>query len=410
MFASNLLQQVLAFATVLGIAKLLSPSDFALVRISQAYISVLLIVGAGGVTAPVLRYCADAQFDGTARRALLGHSLKVVFVTSLLVTAVSLMAALARYTLYTDEQFVFVAYALQLPAVAATSVFFVYLQAIQEFRRLAVSQVWLKMFSLVVILSGAFWYGLYGLLIAAGTAAWFGVLVTYRLTSPVFQLSRSLAVPKDYSSLARYSVFGMLVSALGQSSDLILLDAVGADKNAIGAYSLACVFLLAAGVIVGTAQSMATPAFTALIKQPEKFRKQLKVWSVAMFAASVPVALGLVALAWVLERWFFAAQYDGFSQVLALLMIKFCLWSTYAIGGAALVGAGAIRKGSWVAVITTILAFVAGFPMCAEFGIWGAAWTQVAVALVSFVLVWWVIREELKNLTRNQNFHSTGSY
>lgn len=115
---------------------------------------------------------------------------------------------------------------------------------------------------------------------------------------------------------------------------------------------------------------------------------------------AIPVSLGLVGLAWVVETRFLGSNYAGLSGLLAILMLRFFLWSIFAVGGAALVGVGAIRQGAWIATLTTILSVAIGFPLCEQYGVYGAAWTQVLVGLVSAVLVLSVVRHEIRLLAR----------
>ena len=62
---------------MLAIARLLPEAEFAVVRIAQAYLAVLLIVGVAGVSAPVLRYGADPLISSTEKQQLFGHGLKI---------------------------------------------------------------------------------------------------------------------------------------------------------------------------------------------------------------------------------------------------------------------------------------------------------------------------------------------
>lgn len=394
---SNLAQQGVAFLTVLIIARLLQPSEFALVRIAMAYAAVATIIAAGGFTAPVLRYCADNAFNAVARRVLLGIGIRKLLIASVMTVVIAAVLVLARQG-STLETIVFGVYALQLPGLAMASLLLVYLQAVQQFKVLATYQVAIRVMALAITAAGTYWYGLAGLLATSLMVAYLACVVLFALSRPIFASSGEVTLPPDFSRLARYSVFGMLVTAVGQYSDLMILDLVGTDKREVAVYSLATIFFFAATALVGAIQGIATPAFTALIDNPVQFNTQLRRWSLMMSLAGIPVATLTVILAFVVEKWFLGSQYDGLGYVLMLLMIKFCLWCTYAVGGAALVGIGAIRQGTWIAIATTTVAIAAGYPLCSQFGIWGAAWTQVVVAAISVGLVWWVISIESRAL------------
>ncbi len=182
-------------------------------------------------------------------------------------------------------------------------------------------------------------------------------------------------------------MLGTLVTALGQYSDLMILDWVGTDRGSVAVYSLAAIFFAAVVGVGGAVQSVATPAFTALMDRPEAFKRQLWRWSLRLTLAGAPVAAGAVLLAAAVERWFLTSAYAGLTAMVALLMLKFCIWCTIAVSGAALVGIGAIREGTWVAVVTTAIAIGAGIVLCARFGVWGAAATQVGVAAIGALMI-----------------------
>lgn len=399
---SNLAQQGVAFLTVLFVAKFLPPSEFALVRIALAYTAIATVLAAGGITAPILRYCADVALSHIERRSLLAVGIRRVLAISFLVTLAALGLALA-WPMEGLQSSVYAVYALQLPGLAIASLLLVYLQAIQQFKALAFYQVAIRVMTLVFSVGAVYFYGLTGLLVATWITAYMVCVPLLALSRPLFRPPSSMAVPADFSSLAFYSVFGTVVTAMGQYADVIMLDLVGTKKEMIAVYSLATVFFFAALAVGGAVQSVATPMFTALIHEPALFKKRLLRWSLLLSAAAIPVAVTLVLLAKAVETWFLGSNYAGLSNILAILMLKYFLWSTFAVGGAALVGVGAIKQGAWIAVLTTILTVAVGLPLCERYGVYGAAWTQVIVTVISAMLIWWVLVFETRALRNRVN-------
>jgi O-antigen/teichoic acid export membrane protein len=394
---SNIAQQGVAFVTVLVVARNLMPEEFALVRLSLAYVAIATVLAAGGITAPVLRYCADVAFQDSDRRSLLGMSVRRVVVISLVVMG----AALALAAWWPEDHLqakVYAAYALQLPGLAAASLVLVYLQAVQRFKALAFYQVAIRLAALILSVVAVVFWGLTGLMVAAVLVAYLSCVPLLALARPQWRPAASFQVPKDFSTLAFYSVFGTVVTALGQYADLIILDVTSAPKAAIAVYSLATVFFFAALALGGAVQSVATPMFTGLMHEPEQFRRRLVRWSALLALAAILVSPVVVGIAWVVETRFLSRDYAGLSDLLAILMLKFFIWSTFAVGGAAMVGLGAIRQGAWIATITTILSVAIGLPLCEQYGVYGAAWTQVLVVLVSAVLILGVVRHEMRLL------------
>lgn len=399
---ANIAQQAAAFLGVLLIAKLLPPDEFAMVRIALAYIAIATVLAAGGITTPILRYCADVALSHLERQSLLGVGLRRVLAISVVVT-LGALGLVAAWPMDSLQLSVYAAYALQLPGLAIASLLLVYLQAIQKFKVLAYYQVAIRVMTMALSVGAVYFYGLTGFLAATLIAAYMVCVPLLALSSPRFRVPATLSVPADFSRLAYYSVFGTVVTTLGQYADVIMLDLVGIEKQMIAVYSLAAIFFFAALAVGGAVQSVATPMFTALINDPKLFKKQLLRWSLLLSAAAIPVAVALVVLAKAVETWVLGSNYAGLSGLLAILMLKFFLWSTCAVGGAALLGVGAIRQGAWIATLTTILSVAIGFPLCEQYGVYGAAWTQVLVGLVSAVLVLSVVRHEMRLLAQRSH-------
>lgn len=393
---ANIAQQVLAFAGVLFIAGLLPAEQFALVRIAIAYAAVATILGAGGLTAPILRYCADPELNDVQRRSLLGKALLWLLLFSALATICAgvLVFLSGRGS---DETLVLLAYALQIPALAATSLLLVYLQAVQRFRFLAYFQIVLRGLTLCLTAVGAWLFGLEGLLVATVFAVFGGAVPLWLAARPSFKPSAT-NVPSDFSSLARYSLVGMLITTVGQYADLLLLDWLAPERNQIGAYSLATIFFFAASALAGAVQSVATPHFTGLMKDQTAFKSALRRWSFGLIVAGTVAAVGATAFACIVEKLFLSAAYEGLGIMVGILMLRFWVWCSYAVGGAAMVGIGAIKQGTLVACMTTGIAYLAGYPLVLWAGVWGAAATQVIVALVSAALVFWIIAVETRKL------------
>lgn len=393
---ANLVQQGVAFLGVMVLAKLLLPDEFALVRLAMAYAAMAVVLSAGGLTAPVLRYCADPGFVAQRRQLLAAGLVRLLFYSGLTaLAAFAVLLVLERPFL--DKQ-IFSAYALQIPFLAATSLLMVYLQAVQRFRFLAYSQLMIRSVSFVVALAATWIFGLNGFLVATVATVSIGALYLMHVSAPMLRGSRP-TLPEDFHLLAKYSLFGTAITTAGQYADLMMLDWVGVNKVYIAVYSLATVFFFAAGSLVGAAQSVATPAFTAVINDPNTLRTQLRRWTGMLTAAGAATAVAVTVLAWLVERHFLGDGYAGLWQLVAILMLRFCLWCAYAMSGAMLLGIGAIKQGTWLALVSCTLALVVGYPLCLVLGVWGAAWTQVIVALVTGGLVWFIVWVELRRLS-----------
>lgn len=398
--SANAALQFLGFLSVLLVARMLEPVELALVRSTQAYFAVFAILAACGMTAPILRYCADLSSSASFRKGLMEIALKRTLAVSCAVVIV-LVALCFLYVEDRDALATYLVFVLMLPAFSVTSLFYVYLQAEQRFAVLARAQVTIKLASVAVIVLATSFWGLEGFLIATLLAAYIAVAPLWKacgvsLSAP--SIARA-ARPGDFDRLAVLSVVGMGLTTLATSADFMLLQFVGADRHAVGLYSLATIFLAAAMTITGAFQSVVTPKFTGLLASPNAFREKLRRWSFQALLLGLGSAVCCFVVARLLEELFFDGKYSGFSALLAVLLVKHVIWSSYAVAGAALVGAGILGSGVKISMVTTVLAFAIGYPLCLHFGVLGAAWMHVVVAGVSLLLVWFAQRAALQTIS-----------
>ncbi len=398
-FSMNILLQLLGFGSTVMVAKFLLPTELAMVKTAQAYAAVAVILAGVGLTAPVLRFCADSRFSEDAQKAMLRTALRAVAWVSLAVVAAILLVVSTALGFEAQPGRVYALYALVLPALALTGLLYVYLQARQQFGALVKNQSLIKLASVCLVVWATYAWGLYGLLVMTVVVAYLGLLPLLRLTPVGWRTSTTVInLPPGFYRLAFYGMAGMFVSALGQSSDFILMDIVGTDRTDVGRYSLASVFFLGAATLTGSIQAVITPRFTTLLADPHQFIAYLRGWIPKIIMLSFAVACIAVGMGWILQTWFFGEKYVGFVGYLAILMLKYIVWSSYAIVGAAMLGAGIVKSGTWVAVATTIVSFALGYPFCRWWGATGAAVAQVGVTVLSLGLILWVQKLEFNRL------------
>jgi O-antigen/teichoic acid export membrane protein len=397
-FSMNMLLQILGFGSTVMVAKFLMPAELAMVKTAQAYAAVAVILAGAGLTSPILRFCADPLFDNKAQQMMLRKALSIIAIASLGVVSVLLLATAFFWGVTGYPGRVYALYSLVLPALALTGLLYVFLQARQQFAALAKNQSAIKLVSVFLVVISAYKWGLHGFLLATLIVTYIGLIPLFRLTLIPGEGKSSSTLPSGFFHLAFYGMAGTFISTLGQSSDFILMDFVGVDRIEVGRYSLASVFFLGAATLTGSIQAVITPKFTNMLSDPSAFTLYLRSWIKKMIALSLVVACATLGVAWILQIWFFGAKYEGFVDYLSILMIKYVIWSSYAIMGAAMLGAGIIKRVTWIVVITTVISFAIGYPLCMWFGATGAAIAQVLIALLSLCLLMAVQKSEFERV------------
>ena len=394
----NIILQLVGFGSILLIAGFLGPSDLAIVKTTQAYAAILLVIAGAGLTAPVLRYCADPKLSESELIHVLNTAIKLTTVSSLLVLVFILVLVPVYWNIDEQPGIFYLSYSLVLPGIALTSLLFIFLQARQKYSVLAKNQTGIKLFSITAILIGTYGWGLIGFVIATITTTYAGLVLLLRVS---YKRQRSLTVielPKDFSRMAVFSMTSVFISTLGQSSDFILLDYFDSSLIEVGKYSLATIFYMGAATITASIQTVVTPKFTALLDSPVKFKAYLLKISSKTFLVGISVSVLLLLTASVLEGVYFDESYKGFFTYLFLLLLKYVIWSLYAVLGAAMLGAGIYRPGIWIALVSTSICFLLGYPLVKEFGALGAASAQIVTAFFTLMIIWWVQKREFERL------------
>lgn len=391
----NFLTQFFAFGTVVLVAKFVNPKELGDIRILQSYAAVFIVLAGFGYTTSLLRHCANGLAKAE-RDYIISSSLLRTFYASL--AAYGLLAVLAQSgVLVADPALVWwlLLYGLTIPLAATTNLLIVSYQALKRIREMAYSQLFLRVLSFVLIVVLTWQYALPGFVTASVLAYLIGVFSLYGKLNIRFSTGQG-TLPANYNRIALYSLAGTVVTTVGQYIDIYLLDHFSADREQIGYYSLAILFVLAASQVTGAVQAIATPYFTSGARDEVWFRKRLFDVQLKTSMLSVAIALATWVLAWLLVKYFYAHGYERSLEYLAVLLGKYVLWSSYSIMGVALVGVGLVRSGFYFALIMTPVLGVLGYLMLEWYGVVGVAWAQTIVAAISFFCLTAIVRAELR--------------
>jgi O-antigen/teichoic acid export membrane protein len=383
----NFLTQFLGFGSVLLVAKFLTPKELGDVKILQSYTALLVIFATFGFNASVLKLCAENRSDqekaGILRLAVIRSSITTVI--TLLLTITLAMAGLITPSRHLS--FWLTVYVCSIPMQVLTSLFMVYLQAQKKIKEMARSQAIVKLQSVFLIVLSAWLWGFQGFVFATIVAYALGIWPFLRQIGLNFLVTSSEQKPVHFMQYAFFSVLANGVSQLGQYGDVFILDHFSSNREAIGYYALALIFVTAASQVTSTAQSIATPYFSEHAQNAAWFRHQLIVNQVRMTLLSSVVAIGLFIAAWIFVPFVYGPDYSPTLAYLAILLLKYVIYSSYAIMGPALLGLGLMHYNFVVVAITTPVGLALSYLFLQWYGVIGIAWAQVGMVIIAFFLV-----------------------
>jgi O-antigen/teichoic acid export membrane protein len=383
----NFLTQFLGFGSILLVAKFLTPVELGEIKILQSYTSLFVILAGFGFNTAVLKICAEDRPEQEKYGILRLGVIRTLMATGI-VFALLVLLSLNNVIISSPHlSFWFIIYALTIPLSVLTGLFIVFLQAQKRIKIMARSQAIIKIQSLLLVVVSTWLWGFKGFIFATIAAFAVGLLpLLYQVGIKFLGISLDNA-PQYFMRYALFSLLANGVGVLGQQGDIFVLDHFATDREMIGYYSLAVIFMIAASNVTNAVQSIVTPYFSEHAEDATWFRRQLITNQMRMVALSVVVAFGVYVGASIVVPLVYGTSYQPVLTFLAILLIKYVIWSSCAIMGSALLGIGLMHYNFVVVSITTPITLILSYLLLQQWGMIGVAWAQVFSAGLTFFLV-----------------------
>lgn len=384
----NFLTQFLSFGSVLLVAKFLSPTELGEIKIIQSYVGVFTIIASFGFNTAVLKMCSENRSEkeksGILRLALgyAGISTIIALLLLVVLTLTGIITSLTKHTSYW-----LIVYACSIPMQVATAIFVVYLQAQKKIKEMAYSQAIIKIQTVLLIILCTWIWGFRGFVISTVITYALGLWPLLRIIGLNFLFTK---VEVKTNLFFKYGLLSFLANGLyqmGLFSDIFVLDHFSADRDVIGYYALALIFIAAANQVTATVQSITTPYFSEHSQDILWFRKNLTINQLRMSLLSIVVAIGVYLIAWIFIPLLYGPDYSVTLQFLAILLLKYVLWSSCAVISTALLGIGLMHYNLIIVAIVTPVNFLFSYLFFQQSGIIGVAWAQVSATILLFIFL-----------------------
>lgn len=388
LLVARFLVQFLGFGTILFVTKFLSPEEVGQIRIIQSYAQFFIIIAAFGFNTSVLKICSEKTCENDKQK-ILSSSFKMSFLVSL-ATFVILWLLASNGLIVSSPQIAhwLIVYCTILPVIVATDLLIVFLQSQKKIKLMARLQALIKVQSAFIIIFSTWAWGFKGFIFSTILAFILGLVpllwevgfsfLQFPFSFPSFRFFK-------YSSL---SVFANLVNQLGQRGEFIILDHLMQDREVIGYYSFATLFLMAATQVTGVVQQIITPYFSENSNDATWIRMNLKHTMMRMFALSFATALGIYFMAFIFINFLGSEVYSLSLEFLPIILVKYIVYSSYAIIGGAFVGLGFMGYNLLVGLISTPFSLFLVYWGVNFFGIWGVIWASVIASLFTACLMY----------------------
>lgn len=388
LFTANIWSQLIAFSTSLVVARLIAPSELADAKILQSIVIIFLVISGTAFSAATLKFCAENRPEED-RIGLLGLSLRQDVVTTTI--TLFLLVMLTFNGLLVSSASLrgwLLLYAGAIPFIVVTDLLIVYLQATGEIRSMSAVQAVNRVITFAAIVAGTWLWGLGGFVIGSFLAGVLGVIYPLRKVGRRVLRPKSIPAPPGYFALAGFSFLTNVALILGQYGDMFILDHFVSDRVAIGHYSLATYFALAAMQITATLQAILIPAFSRNAHDRAWVQRNLMQNQLFLGIASIFIALGVWAAGWGIVHVLYGQAYAPTLGYLAVLMLRYVVFSCGAVMVAAYSGLGLVSWNLAAVAISTPAGLLLAYGLQKDYGVMGVAWAQVGAAFVMLLILW----------------------
>ncbi len=381
------------------VARFLSPVELGETKILQSYIILFLVFAGSGFNATVLKYCSENRSPAN-RNFILRFSLyRTLVSTAVVILALAVLAFLGIITSSPYLAHWLIVYATAIPFIVVTDILSVFLLATKRAKDLSAVQAINKAILFVVVVLSTRLWKVEGFVAGTLMASILGILPPLLRVGPDFIKAPADQAPTGIYSLALFSALANGITILGQYGDVFILDHFVEDRLAIGYYSLATFFIVAANQFTMTIQSTLTPYFSEHGRDRKWLIKNLRQNQLLTIGLSLLVAVGIYGAAWVLIKFAYGSDYHPSLNYLFVLLGRYLLFSSYAVIATAFIGLGLVRYNFYAVAVSTPIGLLLSFLFQQNHGALGVAWAQVIATVVTLAielaLLWRMLKHPL---------------
>jgi len=381
LLSSNILIQVVAFASQLFVAGILTPNDLGRIKIIQTYLSIFSIVAGMGFNTSVLKLCSENR-TLSDKKSLFQSGLFFTIISTICFYIIIILLNFLH--IFSTDKLIQWLIPLGLFPLISNSVFMVfisYFQAIKEIKLISNLIISNKLISIIGIVLLSYWTGIKGYYVAYNLSFIVMLFVSFRLVGHAFNTevfsTKNLVQFSIHWKYAKTSLFANLLSEMSAYVDIILLSYFIKDMQQIGYYSFALTITVVLRLFPGTVQQIASPYFSSLSNEKSgfiiAFQKYNKLLYVTVTGSLVLVLLFVPPL----THWVFNGKYDQSMLYFPMLATGWSLRQLSQLQSGAIFGLGKIQYNAYISLISLLFNIVTISVSLYFFGLIGAAYASI---------------------------------
>lgn len=391
LLSSNLLIQIVGFASQLVVAGILMPDDIGRIKIIQTFTALFSVIGGMGLSASTLKLCSENRTEKEKVKLLYTG---VVFTIGSTVFLYLLAIIMNLLGIFSADKILVLLIPLGLFPLITNSLFAVftaYFQAGKRIKYLSGITITNKLLTIAGIVLLSVWLGIHGYFIALNISLMiilvpcFAYLLKKRKTLSV-NLSESTKYLRRHWFYARKSVFAQIVSEVSIYLDIILINIMVTDMTEIGFYSFALTLTVALRVFPGTVQQISTPYFSSFQADKTEFMKIYRYYNKQLYLVVFATLLFALSFASPVISFIFGGKYDASMPYFVLLAIGWSIRQLTQLQSGAIFGLGKIHYLAYTNIFILIFNLVT-IPLSIHFfGLKGAAAVSIPSNLLCVIV------------------------
>ena len=348
----------LGLASQLFVAKFLSPLELGDIKTLQSFIAVFSVLAGFGFNTAILKMCSENINIGRKKELF---SKNIVYTLISMSIVIIFAFFLANFKILSPSENVndwLVVYILVVPSAVLTSLVIAYLQALKKIKLMATLQSAIRLFGLLLIISSTYYFGFSGFVWSTIVSSYIALIAILYFVKDDLKRPSAYKLEKTNFEYAKWSVLANVVGTIGMYLDILILNTFSTDREALGYYSLATIFLLGLNYVTGTVQSITTPYFSEKSNNEIEFMRIYKKYYKLLGFVSVSIGFLAFLVVPYLIHFVFGEDYHDAGIYFQILVFKYIFWSNFALIGVAVLSIGKMKFNFMITLVTTLIAFL----------------------------------------------------
>ena len=401
LLSANVLIQIVAFASQLFVAGILSPDDVGRIKILQTWLSIFSILGSMGFSSSTLKLCSENRTKSELN-AIFRSGLSFTLITTL--SSYAIVLVINQFEWISRDTAIHSLIPLAMLPLISNALFALYVayyQSQKEIKLISNLTSINKIVAVFLIIIFTWFGGIKGYYIGFNLGAILLLIVVVSISRKRFRVKTNSSdknrLYKLHWHYARPSFFSVLLADLASYADILIINyLIIGNITEVGFYSFALTLTVMFRVLPSTVQQITIPYFSGLSNKIPEFSKVFRKYSrqlILLISASLIAALVLIPL---FITMVFSGKYDASIPYFLPLAIGWSIRQYNQIQAAALFGIGAISQialSQFISLITNVILIVISLHF---WGIMGVAYSSIVCAIIEVSLFSYFLKRKLK--------------